>query len=72
MTTHRSTQLAAGRRCSHCQTEFRPHEGGACAACGRPLCRVHGGARDAAVRCPACERAAQASGISHRHLPEAA
>ncbi|MCB1906409.1 MAG: hypothetical protein KDH15_03480 [Rhodocyclaceae bacterium] len=43
--------------CSECLTEFHPHEGGHCTACGRPLCRVHGGCRSATGLCPHCRRA---------------
>ncbi|MCB1915318.1 MAG: hypothetical protein KDG52_06330 [Rhodocyclaceae bacterium] len=51
---------AATMRCTACLTEFRPHEGGRCAGCGRPLCRVHGGSRAGACACAHCQRAAQA------------
>ncbi|MCB1889436.1 MAG: hypothetical protein KDH20_17645 [Rhodocyclaceae bacterium] len=71
MTPSRNPRAGA-RHCARCQTEFRPHEGGECPSCGRPLCRVHGGAGHLAVRCPACERAAQAAAVTAHPLPEAA
>jgi len=66
----RTIQKPGNCRCTRCQTEFLPHEGGACPQCGRPLCRTHGGTGNAAVRCPQCERAAQA--VGRLALPEAA
>ena len=51
--------IAATMRCTECLTEFHPHEGGHCAGCGRPLCRVHGGSRATTSVCVHCRKMAQ-------------